>query len=73
MEVCYDNNLYPTLEMQMKPGKEVDPTASVLLRRTNSGPGLRALARMGKMMSPAVMKELKVFIMSSMLLIKQVY
>lgn len=40
--------------------------------RTNSGPGLRALARTGKMANPAVMRELKVFMMSSMLWIKQV-
>lgn len=71
LEICDDNNLYLMLLMQTKPRKEGDPTASVLLMRTNSGPGLRALARTGKMANPAVMRQLKVFMMSSTLWIKQ--
>lgn len=72
LEIRDDNNLYLTLIMQMKPGKDGNPTASVLLMRTNPGPGLRALTRAGRMANAAVMRELKVFMMSSMLLIKQV-
>lgn len=73
LEICDDNDLYLRLVRQMKSGKEEDPTASVLLMRTNSGPGLRAFARKGKMENPAVMRELKVFMMSSLILIKQIY
>lgn len=72
LEICDDNNLYLMLLMKTKPGIVGDLTASVLLMRTNSGPGVRALARTGKMANPAVMRELKVFMMSSVLLIKQV-
>lgn len=71
MEICDDNNLYLTLVRQMKPGKDGNPTASVLLMRTNSGPGLRALARTAKMANAVMMRELKVFMMCGMLLIMQ--
>lgn len=73
LEICDNNNLYLGLIRQINSGKEGDPTASVLLMRTNSGPGLRALARTAKMANPAVMRELKAFMMSSVLLIKQVF
>lgn len=64
LEICDDNNLFLTLFMQIKAGKDGNPTASVLLMRTNSGPGLRALARTGKMAIAVAMRELKVFMMS---------
>lgn len=64
LEICDDNNLFPMLFMQIKSGKDGNPTASVLLMRTNSGPGLRALARTRKMAIAVTMRELKVFMMS---------
>lgn len=64
LKIRDDNNLFLKLFMQIKADKNGNPTASVLLMRTNSGPGLRALARTGKMAIAAAMKEQKVFIMS---------
>lgn len=62
--ICDDNYLFLTLLMQMAAGKDGNPTASVLLMRTNSGPGLRALARTGKTAIAVAKRELNVFMMS---------
>lgn len=64
LEICDDNNLFLTLFMQIKTGKDGNPTASVLLMRTNSSPGLRALARTEKMATAVAMRALKDFMMS---------
>lgn len=64
LKICDDNNLFLKLFMQTKADKDGNLTASVLLMRTNSGPGLRALARTGKMAIAVAMKELKAFMMS---------